>query len=68
MSDILLSTDPLLFALDRQLKSRQAHVLVIFDVWLFGDGSLRGVHHRGERFRVVVEDHFKLPGAACLVE
>jgi len=62
-------TDAFLFALDGELESRQAHVLVVVRVLqLAGGRRVQGVGDRRHRLRVVVQDHLELLGAACLVK
>jgi len=62
-------TDSFLFALDGELESRQAHVLVVVRVLqLAGGRRVQGVGDRRHRLRVVVQDHLELLGAACLVK
>jgi len=61
-------TDPLLFALDGQLESRQTHVFVVVHVQLPGRRRVDGVGDSSHRLRVVVENDLELLGAARLVE
>ena len=59
--------NPLLFALDGKLESRQMHVPVL-DVQLPSNGIRQRAGYSGDRFRVVVEYHLELFGAARLVQ